>query len=113
MARTVDISTNKTYIWHYGRTKRSWYRSKYDTILSVLKSTQGYGGASITQILRESCISYKQAKKYLTLLIESKFVVYTKEEKKFRITESGIYVLKLYGEMNKLLFLEITKRSAK
>jgi len=37
------------------------------------------------------------------MMIQTKLIIYIKEEKTFKITEYGIHALKLYGEMDKLL----------
>ena len=88
------------------------YRSIYEIISSILESTHSYTGATITCIQHETRIPYKKLKEHLILLVQSKFIVFVREEKKFRITESGIHFLKLYGEMDSLLVFQIAKRSA-
>jgi predicted transcriptional regulator len=83
--------------------RRTMQRSKSDIISSILQSTYGYPGTSITQILHETGVSYKRLKQFLIVLIQSKCIAYSKEGKTFRITESGMHTLKLYQQMNELL----------
>jgi hypothetical protein len=42
------------------------------------------------------------------MMIQNKLIIYIKEEKTFKITEYGMYALKLYGEMDKLLVSQPT-----
>jgi predicted transcriptional regulator len=58
----------------------------------------------------DACIPHNQLKEYLAMMIQNELIVYSKEEKTFRITDYGMYVLKLYGEMNKLLVYNPTKQ---
>ncbi len=88
--------------------RRLKYRSKPDIISSILKSTQCYTGATISQIQYETYVSYKQLKDYLTLLIQNKLIEFVREEKMFRITEGGINALNIFDEMDKLLPLQFT-----
>ena len=81
-------------------------RSKFEIIAFILKSTQGYTGATITQIQYETHVSYKQLKDYLTLLIQHKLIEFVREEKMFRITERGINALNIFDEMDKLVLLQ-------
>jgi predicted transcriptional regulator len=81
-------------------------RSKFEIISSILNSTRGYKGATISQIQYDMFISYKQLKDYLALLVQHKLIEYVREEKKFRITENGINALNMFDEMNKLIARE-------
>ena len=93
--------------------RRLKHRSKPEIISSILKSTQRYTGATMTQIQYETYVSYKQLKDYLTLLIQHKLIEFVREEKMFRITESGINALNIFDEMDKLLALQLTEHSVK
>jgi predicted transcriptional regulator len=88
--------------------RRFTLRSRTEMISSILRSTSYRTGAKISQIQYETYISYNQLKAYLTMMIQTKLIIYIKEEKTFKITESGIHVLKLYGEMDKLLVSQPT-----
>ena len=68
-------------------------------------------GTRIYRIMYETYIPYNQLKQYLTMMIQNELIVYSKEEKVFRITDYGMHVLKLYGEMDKLLVYNPTKQS--
>jgi predicted transcriptional regulator len=78
-------------------------RSESEKISDVLRSIRNYPGTRITQIMFETCIPHNQLKGYLALTIQNGLIVYTKEEKTFKITEYGMHIIKLYDEMDKLL----------
>src|SRR5215510_11094087 len=78
-------------------------RSKTEIISSILRSTQCCTGAKISQIQYDIYISYNQLKEFLTMMIQNQLITYSKEEKVFKITEYGVYVLELYDKMDKLL----------
>jgi predicted transcriptional regulator len=78
-------------------------RSNSEKISSILRSTGNRTGTRISQIMYETYIPYNQLKEYLAMMIQNKLIAYVKEKKTFRITEYGMHVLKLYGEMDKLL----------
>jgi len=88
--------------------RRFTLRSRTEIISSILRSTSCRTGAKISQIQYETYISYNQLKQYLTMMIQTKLIIYIKEEKTFKITEYGIHALKLYGEMDKLLVSQPT-----
>ena len=88
--------------------KRLKRRSKAEIFSSILKSTQTNTGATMTRIQFEAYVSYKPLKNYLTLLIQHKLIEFAREEKIFRITESGINALNIFDEMDKLLALQLT-----
>jgi hypothetical protein len=44
------------------------------------------------------------------MMVQNKLIIYVKEEKIFKITKYGMYVLELYGEMDKLLVNDPTKQ---
>ena len=81
-------------------------RSKFEIISSILNSTRGYTGATITQIQYETYVSYKQLKDYLTFLIQQRLIEFVREEKMFRITETGINALNMFDEIDKLIARE-------
>jgi predicted transcriptional regulator len=85
-------------------------RSKSEKVSDILRSTHNRTGAKISQIMYETYIPYKQLKNYLTMMVQSKLIIYVKEEKIFKITEYGMHALKLYGEMDKLLVYNPTKQ---
>jgi predicted transcriptional regulator len=85
------------------------HRSRTEILSSILKSTQCYTGATTAQIQYETYVSYKKLKGYLTLLIQQKLIEFVREEKMFRITESGIKALNIFDEIDKLLALQFTE----
>jgi predicted transcriptional regulator len=85
-------------------------RSKSEKISAILRSIRNCPDTRITQIMYDACIPHNQLKEYLAMMIQNELIVYSKEEKTFRITDYGMYVLKLYGEMNKLLVYNPTKQ---
>ena len=78
-------------------------RSKSEITSFILRSVHNCTGTKVSQIQYETYIPYNQLKEYLTMMIQNKLIIYVKEEKTFKITEHGIHILKLYGEMDKLL----------
>jgi hypothetical protein len=44
------------------------------------------------------------------MMVQNELIIYVKEEKMFKITEYGVHVLELYGEMDKLLIYDPTKQ---
>lgn len=77
-------------------------RSKHE-IFSDILSAIDTDGATISEILFKTYISYQPLKKYLTFLVQHDLVVYRKEEKRFRITQRGIHALDTYTKMDDLL----------
>jgi hypothetical protein len=65
----------------------------------------------MAQLQHETYVSYKQLKGYLTLLIQHRLIEFVKEEKMFRITESGANALNIFDEMDRLLALQLTEQS--
>ena len=90
--------------------RRLKHRSKAEILSST---TQIYTGTTMAQIQYEIYVSYKQLKDYLTLLVQYKLIEFVREDKIFRITVSGINALNIYGEMDKLLVLQLTEYSVK
>jgi predicted transcriptional regulator len=88
-------------------------RSKSEKISSILRSVRNRTGTRISQIMYETYIPYNQLKEYLTMMIQNELIIYSKEEKTFRITDYGMNVLKLYGEMDKLLVYNPTRQLVK
>jgi predicted transcriptional regulator len=85
-------------------------RSESEKISDILRSIRNCTGPRITQIMFETCIPHNQLKGYLAIMIQNGLIVYVKEEKTFTITDYGMNVLKIYGEMNKLLVYNPTKQ---
>jgi predicted transcriptional regulator len=60
------------------------------------------------QIQYETYIPYKHLKAYVTSLVQQNLIEFVKENKKFRITESGIIAFTIIDEMNQLLAPRLT-----
>ena len=58
----------------------------------------------------DACIPHNQLKEYLVMMIQTKLIMYVKEEKTFRITDYGMNVLKLHNEMGQILVYNQTKQ---
>ena len=78
-------------------------RSESEKIADILRSVHNCTGSRKSQIMYETFIPYNQLKEYLTIMVQKELIVYSREEKTFKITEIGIHILKLYDEMGKLL----------
>ena len=85
-------------------------RSKSEKVSDILRSIRNCPGTRISHIMYETCIPHNQLKEYLAIMIQNGLIVYVKEEKTFTITDYGMNVLKIYGEMNKLLVYNPTKQ---
>lgn len=71
-------------------------------MLDILRSIRNCMGARISHIMYETCIPHNQLKEYLTIIVQKELIVYSKEEKIFRITDYGMHLLNLYDEIDKL-----------
>ena len=56
------------------------------------------GGATKTQIMYKSFISFRQLNRYLSLLLENKLLVYDEKTTKYKITTKGLNFLKVYHQ---------------
>lgn len=74
------------------------YRNKTDIIPAVLEAANG--GANKTKLMYSTYLSYRQLKEYLSLLIERNLVTYDDMGGKFRTTEKGLRLLKMYDRIN-------------
>jgi predicted transcriptional regulator len=91
------------------------YRSRLEIIASMLR-VASYGDASRTTIMYKSFISHAQLKEFLSFLMQKDLITeYHREEAKshrgegtlvYKTTEKGLYLLRLYNEMNELLELQ-------
>jgi predicted transcriptional regulator len=59
--------------------------------------------ATIYEIQFKTYISYQHLKKYLAYLVQNELITYKKDEKRFKITQRGIYAVDLYAKMDELL----------
>lgn len=70
-------------------------RSKREMISDILRTIE-INGATISEIQFKTYISYQHLKKYLTYLVQNELIIYTKAEKRFRITQRGFHALDTY-----------------
>jgi predicted transcriptional regulator len=77
-------------------------RSKHEIISDILTVIKVDAG-TFSEIQFKIHISHPRLKKYLTHLVQSELIVYVKQEKRFRITQRGLYVLDTYAKLEKLL----------
>lgn len=77
------------------------YRNRTDIIPAVLEAANG--GANKTRLMYSTYLSYTQLKEYLSLLVEKNLVTYDDSSGKFRTTEKGLRVLKIYNHINEEL----------
>jgi predicted transcriptional regulator len=77
-------------------------RSKHE-IFSDILSAIDTDGVTINEIQFKTYISYQRLKQYLTVVVQHELIVYSKEEKRFRITSRGIQALDMYTKMDELL----------
>ena len=70
-------------------------RSEQEIFSDILNAIDT-DGSTISEILFKTYFSYQPLKKYLVFLVQLQLVVYSKEEKRFRITRQLIYSLDIY-----------------
>jgi predicted transcriptional regulator len=79
-------------------------RSKTEIISQVLGAAatngeEGSNGATKTQIMYKSFLSFDQLNRYLSLLLENKLLNYDKKTAKYKVTDKGLKFLKLYDQI--------------
>ena len=87
-------------------------RSRTDIIRQMLEaaasangndgSRNGDGGATKTQIMYKSFISFGQLNPYLSLLLENKLLDYDKRTAQYKVTNKGHKFLKAMDEMPRI-----------
>lgn len=77
-------------------------RSKHEIISDILRAIET-DGATISEIQYKTYVSYQHLKKYLAYLVQNELIIYTKAEKRFRITQRGFHALDMYTKMDELL----------
>ena len=61
------------------------------------------GGATKTNIMYKSFLSYTQLREYLSILIENHLLEYYGDNKILRTTEKGLKFLEIHNEIGELL----------
>jgi predicted transcriptional regulator len=80
------------------------YRSRTDIVASILESANG--GVTKTKIMYHAYLSYEQLKDYLTMLMESGLLEYSREEARYRTTQKGLIFLKGYNQLTEVAVLK-------
>jgi predicted transcriptional regulator len=60
-------------------------------------------GVTRTKIMYKAFLSYNQLKEYFSVLTENNLIEYFDGAHKFKTTEKGLFFLKMYNEIRKLL----------
>ena len=78
-------------------------RSSLEIVMDILKTCAS--GASISQILRESNLNYRQVQKYVNFMIKRKLIreAFVKRKRKYYMTKYGAKVLKIYNSLNEII----------
>ena len=81
---------------------KSKTRSSIEINAEILRAVKGEP-LTRSKIMYQTMLNFRQVCDYGTLLQNAGILEYTKEEKKYRITENGRSLLKLYEDISKLL----------
>jgi len=78
-------------------------RSSLEIVMDILKTCTS--GASISQILRESNLNYRQVQKYVNFMIKRKLIkeISVNRKKRYYMTKYGAKVLKAYNSLNDII----------
>ncbi len=78
-------------------------RSSLEIIMDILRTCSS--GASISQILRESNLNYRQVQKYINFMVRKKLIkeIIIKSRKKFYTTKYGNSILVAYNGLNEII----------
>lgn len=77
------------------------YRSRTEITVLILEAANG--GATKTKIMYKSFLSYAQLKEYFTMLIENGLIEYEDGTQKYRTTEKGLRLLKIYNQIEEIV----------
>ena len=77
------------------------YRSRTEITVLILEAANG--GATKTKIMYKSFLSYAQLKEYFSMLIENALIEYEDGTQKYRTTEKGLRLLKIYNQIEELI----------
>ena len=76
-------------------------RSRTEIVKDILDFANG--GATKTKIMYTAFLSYIQVHEYLSVLIENNLIEYIDGTQTYKTTEKGLYFLKMYNKIRKLL----------
>ena len=85
------------------------YRSRTDIIATILKSA--VDGATKTRIMYGAYLSYAQVKEYLAFLSEKKLISYDQGTGLYKLTETGVKLLRTYEGISELISIDDAKGS--
>jgi predicted transcriptional regulator len=68
-----------------------------------LKSAAAEYGVGITKIMYDSYISYSQVREYMPYLVKNGFLEFYEDNRKYKITNKGKQLIKLYDGVEELL----------
>src|SRR5687767_9483013 len=77
-------------------------RSRTEIVAMILEAANE-GGETKTKIMYFAFLSYNQVKEYLSVLIENNLIEYLDGANEFKITEKGLFFMKMQDEMGELL----------
>ncbi len=77
------------------------YRSRTEITVLILEAANG--GATKTKIMYKSFLSYAQLKEYFSMLIENVLIEYEDGTQRYRTTEKGLRLLKIYNQIEELI----------
>ena len=77
------------------------YRSRTEITVLILEAANG--GATKTKIMYKSFLSHSQLKEYLPVPIEHALLEYEDGTQKYRTTEKGLRLLKIYNQIEELI----------
>jgi predicted transcriptional regulator len=72
------------------------YRTSEDIIKAMLESANG--GANIMKMIDKSFLSYRNAKYYISILVNTGLLAYNEERRTFSTTPKGIKYIQLYED---------------
>ncbi len=85
------------------------YRSRTDIIAMILRAATN--GATKTRIMYGAYLSYAQVKEYLSFLIEKNLITYEEGTGLYRLTESGMKLLRTYEGISDLISINESKNT--
>jgi predicted transcriptional regulator len=76
-------------------------RNRTEIVSSILYAANG--GTTKTKIMYTAFLNYNQLNEYLSILRENNLIEYLDGIKTFKITEKGLFFLKVHNEIGELL----------
>jgi predicted transcriptional regulator len=79
------------------------YRDRSEIIRQILHIANGAVNITKTKIMNRAFLSYKQLKKYLTLLTENDLLRYESITQTYKTTEKGFRLLQFYNQLDDMM----------